>query len=104
MPFSGLVVVGRCAGFDGTWRTALWLLYESESAASTSLKERQLSEVTYGIAPKGYGSSHDSVVYPRGTIAPPLSAGCYAVSISGTGELRFAVDNLGFVRELRDAR
>lgn len=81
----GVLRVGYCHAPDYGADGAVWIIGED------SLREPLVTRVTYGQAPLGY----------RSAVGPePLRPGCYSVTVSGMGRVRFEVDSSGSVREV----
>ena len=91
----GHLIVVPCDRFDGTARNALWFIVQDTGAV------RVLDRVVYGKVPTGYIVTHyKSEESSRTAVSPPLTAGCYVASISGTGRVRFRIGEAGSALEI----
>jgi hypothetical protein len=90
-------MVAPCKGFDGTARTAVWLIVQDIG------EPHVLGRVTYGRVPQGYVATHYmSRDTSRAEVSPPLTAGCYVAAVQGTGRLRFVIAPDGSALQLPD--
>lgn len=89
----GDLIVAPCQGWDGTARNAVWFLAQDGES-------RVLSRVVYGRVPPGYVATRYMSEEKSTAVSPPLKAGCYIASISGTGRVRFYISADGSALEL----
>jgi hypothetical protein len=91
----GLLIVAPCESWDGTARSAIWFLAQDGES-------RVLNRVVYGHVPPGYVATRYMSDEKSTAVSPPLKAGCYIASISGTGRARFSISQDGSALELGD--
>lgn len=76
----GVFRVDSCARGHQRPGPLMWLLTPTQPGQAS------LRRVDYGKVPAGFKEQSP---------AKPLAAGCYLVSVSGTGQLKFAIDSSG---------
>ena len=90
----GVLIVAPCERFDGTGRSALWMLVQDTTPSNV------ISRVTYGRVPVGYAATAPmSTQRSRTAVAAPLAAGCYIATTDGTGRVRFTISDDGSALE-----
>ena len=90
---AGLFRVDKCANVaGGTYppaESAAWFLESSDADVATS-------RIVYGTVPHGYRE-----VAPAEEL---ISGACYQVTLTGTGTLRFGIDDRGVAQEYLSSR